>query len=118
MRFSARTGSGFEFTNPDGTPLHPAAVTDTFELTAYLVGLPPIRMHDLRHGAARSGAARTAEGVAPAPGARRSGTRPSRSRPGECWPRCARTRPGNTDRVHPGRISADAGLGWARLADW
>jgi integrase len=46
------TDSGFEFTNPDGTPLHPAAVTDTFEMLAYLAGLPPIRLHDLRHGAA------------------------------------------------------------------
>lgn len=46
------TDSGYEFTNPDGTPLHPAAVTDTFELLAYLAGLPPIRLHDLRHGAA------------------------------------------------------------------
>jgi integrase len=46
------TDSGFEFTNPDGTPLHPATVTDAFELIAYLAGLPPIRLHDLRHGAA------------------------------------------------------------------
>jgi len=46
------TDSGFEFTNPDGTPLHPAAVTDMFEQIAYLAGLPPIRLHDLRHGAA------------------------------------------------------------------
>jgi len=46
------TESGFEFTNPDGTPLHPAAVTDAFEQIAYLAGLPPIRLHDLRHGAA------------------------------------------------------------------
>ncbi len=46
------TSTGFEFTNPDGTPLHPAAVTDAFELLAYLAGLPPIRLHDLRHGAA------------------------------------------------------------------
>jgi len=46
------TDSGFEFTNPDGTPLHPAAVTDAFEQLAYLAGLPPIRLHDLRHGAA------------------------------------------------------------------
>jgi integrase len=44
--------SGFEFTNPDGTSLHPAAVTDAFEQIAYLAGLPPIRLHDLRHGAA------------------------------------------------------------------
>ena len=44
--------SGFEFANPDGSPLHPAAVTATFEQIAYLAGLPPIRLHDLRHGAA------------------------------------------------------------------
>jgi integrase len=44
--------TGFEFTSPDGTPLHPAAVTDAFEMLAYLAGLPPIRLHDLRHGAA------------------------------------------------------------------
>jgi hypothetical protein len=31
-----------------GTVLHPAAVTDAFELIAYLAGLPPIRLHDLR----------------------------------------------------------------------
>src|ERR1039457_3400422 len=48
----AWTESGFEFTNPDGTPLHPAAVTDMFEQIAYLAGLPPIRLHDLGHGAA------------------------------------------------------------------
>jgi integrase len=46
------TGPEFEFANPDGTPLHPAAVTGLFELLAYLAGLPPIRLHDLRHGAA------------------------------------------------------------------
>ncbi len=44
--------SGFEFTSPDGSPLHPAAVTATFEQIAHLAGLPPIRLHDLRHGAA------------------------------------------------------------------
>ena len=48
----AWTDSGFEFTNPDGSPLHPAAVTDMFEQIAYLAVLPPIRLHDLRHGAA------------------------------------------------------------------
>jgi len=46
------TGSGFEFTDQLGGPLHPAAVTDMFHLLAYLAGLPPIRLHDLRHGAA------------------------------------------------------------------
>ena len=45
-------GPEVEFTSPDGTPLHPAAVTGAFEQLAYLAGLPPIRLHDLRHGAA------------------------------------------------------------------
>lgn len=45
-------GSGFEFTTETGAPLHPAAVTATFEQLAYLAGLPPVRLHDLRHGAA------------------------------------------------------------------
>ena len=44
--------SGFEFTDELGNPLHPATVTDMFHLLAYLAGLPPIRLHDLRHGAA------------------------------------------------------------------
>jgi integrase len=47
----------FEFTSEDGTPLHPASVTALFEMLAYLAGLPPIRLHDLRHGAATSLAA-------------------------------------------------------------
>ncbi|HEY1915842.1 MAG TPA: tyrosine-type recombinase/integrase [Streptosporangiaceae bacterium] len=48
----AWAGSGFEFTDELGNPLHPAAVTGMFQLIAYLAGLPPIRLHDLRHGAA------------------------------------------------------------------
>jgi len=48
----AWTGSGFEFTDKLGNPLHPAAVTSAFHMLAYLAGLPPIRLHDLRHGAA------------------------------------------------------------------
>ena len=44
--------SGFEFTDELGNPLHPAAVTAVFHMLAYLAGLPPIRLHDLRHGAA------------------------------------------------------------------
>jgi integrase len=48
----AWTDSGFEFTDELGSPLHPAAVTDMFQLIAYLTGLPPVRLHDLRHGAA------------------------------------------------------------------
>jgi len=44
--------AGFEFTTETGEPLHPAAVTAAFEQIACLAGLPPIRLHDLRHGAA------------------------------------------------------------------
>ena len=45
-------GSGFEFTDEHGAPLHPADVTCAFHVIAYLAGLPPVRLHDLRHGAA------------------------------------------------------------------
>jgi integrase len=44
--------SGFEFTDEHGGPLHPADVTYAFHMIAYLAGLPPVRLHDLRHGAA------------------------------------------------------------------
>lgn len=40
------------FTEPDGSPLHPADVTDHFRELAEQAGLPPIRLDDLRHGAA------------------------------------------------------------------
>ncbi len=40
------------FTEPDGSPLHPADVTARFQELAREAGLPPIRLHDLRHGAA------------------------------------------------------------------
>jgi integrase len=44
--------TGFVFTQPDGDRLHPQHVSDQFLWLAYLAGLPPIRLHDLRHGAA------------------------------------------------------------------
>ncbi len=44
--------SGLLFTEPDGSPLHPADVTNTFKHLVAEAGLPPIRLHDLRHGAA------------------------------------------------------------------
>ncbi|MFB9307515.1 tyrosine-type recombinase/integrase, partial [Kibdelosporangium philippinense] len=43
---------GLMFTEPDGSALHPADVTDVFQFLAAQAGLPPIRLHDLRHGAA------------------------------------------------------------------
>ncbi|SEH02425.1 Site-specific recombinase XerD [Nonomuraea solani] len=44
--------SGFVFTDEIGRPLHPQHVTDRFYWLCYQAGLPPIRLHDLRHGAA------------------------------------------------------------------
>jgi integrase len=41
--------SGLVFTNPDGSPLHPAKVTDAFHDLAAAAELPPVRLHDLRH---------------------------------------------------------------------
>jgi integrase len=44
--------SGFVFTDEIGQPLHPQHVSDHFYRLAYETGLPPVRLHDLRHGAA------------------------------------------------------------------
>ncbi|MFE0025104.1 tyrosine recombinase XerC [Amycolatopsis sp. NPDC059021] len=44
--------SGMVVTEPDGTPVHPAKVTDAFYELAEAAGLPPVRLHDLRHAAA------------------------------------------------------------------
>lgn len=44
--------TGLVFTGRDGSPLHPARVTDLFARLAREAGLPPIRLHDLRHGTA------------------------------------------------------------------
>jgi hypothetical protein len=44
--------SGRIFTREDGAALHPADVTKHFNELVAASGLPPIRLHDLRHGAA------------------------------------------------------------------
>ncbi|MCT9933895.1 site-specific integrase [Planotetraspora sp. A-T 1434] len=44
--------SGFVFTDEHGRPLHPQHVSDQFSWLCYEAELPPIRLHDLRHGAA------------------------------------------------------------------
>ncbi len=44
--------AGLVFTREDGSPLHPDLVTDTFARLSQRAGLPPIRLHDLRHTAA------------------------------------------------------------------
>jgi integrase len=43
--------TGLVFTREDGSGVHPAAVTDIFQSIAGSAGLPPIRLHDLRHTA-------------------------------------------------------------------
>jgi integrase len=40
------------FTRRDGSELHPAWITKYFNQLVANLGLPPIRLHDLRHGAA------------------------------------------------------------------
>ena len=42
--------SGLVFTRENGEPLHPDALTDTFEKLAFAAGLPPVQLHGLRHG--------------------------------------------------------------------
>ncbi|TGB05756.1 site-specific integrase [Streptomyces sp. MZ04] len=49
---SAWVDTGVLFTQEDGSWLHPGKVTDLFERLVATSGLPPIRLHDLRHGAA------------------------------------------------------------------
>jgi integrase len=41
--------SGYCFTNPDGTPIHPQRFSDWFHQRAEAAGLPRIRLHDIRH---------------------------------------------------------------------
>ncbi|GGV45146.1 site-specific integrase [Actinomadura cremea] len=48
----AWTETGYVFTTPTGQPLRPNEVTEQFEQLSMETGLPPIRLHDLRHGAA------------------------------------------------------------------
>jgi len=49
---SAWVETGMVFTQEDGSWIHPGKVTDLFERLVAASGLPPIRLHDLRHGAA------------------------------------------------------------------
>ncbi len=41
--------SGFVFAKPDGSPLHPDYMSQTFERVLKKMDLPRIRLHDLRH---------------------------------------------------------------------
>ncbi len=49
---NAWVDSGLVFTDTDGSPLHPATISTRFRELNTNAGLPPIRLHDLRHGAA------------------------------------------------------------------
>jgi integrase len=44
--------SGRVFTREDGTPLRPEWISEHFAVLVRRAGLPPIRLHDLRHGSA------------------------------------------------------------------
>ena len=44
--------SGRVFTREDGAPLRAGQISEHFELLVGKAGLPPVRFHDLRHGAA------------------------------------------------------------------
>jgi integrase len=44
--------TGYVFTRPDGQPYHPNYFTHRLQYLIKQCGLPPVRLHDLRHGAA------------------------------------------------------------------
>jgi hypothetical protein len=44
--------SGYVFTNRNGTPIAVGTLTHTFQQLIAEHGVPPVRLHDLRHGAA------------------------------------------------------------------
>jgi len=44
--------TGYVFTNRRGAPLHPGFLTHRIAALIAAAGLPPVRLHDLRHGAA------------------------------------------------------------------
>jgi integrase len=47
-----RNPHGYLFTHPDGRPIRPDWLTHLFHALVRKLGLPPVRLHDLRHGAA------------------------------------------------------------------
>ena len=44
--------TGYFFVRPDGQPWHPQTISDRFDHLVATSGLPPVRLHDLRHCAA------------------------------------------------------------------
>jgi integrase len=55
-----RADSGYVFTRTDGAPINPNYATTRFRKLIQCAGPPPVRLHDLRHGAGcRCGPTRT-----------------------------------------------------------
>ena len=52
LRELGAADTGFVFTDTVGSPLVPAKLSDNFRRLIKASGLPPVRFHDLRHGAA------------------------------------------------------------------
>jgi integrase len=49
---TGRNPHGYLFTHPDGRPVRPDWLSHRFRALVRKLGLPPVRLHDLRHGAA------------------------------------------------------------------
>jgi integrase len=78
------TDSGQVVTTEDGRPFHPETLSGLFVRQAKRAGLPPIRLHDLRHSVASILLAR---GVHPIGGQRDAGPRDHRAHTGHLQPR-------------------------------
>ena len=49
MATGRRGGDGYVFAKPDGSPIHPDLISQTFERAVAKLDVPSIRLHDLRH---------------------------------------------------------------------
>ena len=49
MATGQRSDDGYVFAKPDGSPIHPDLISQTFERAVAKLDVPRIRLHDLRH---------------------------------------------------------------------
>ena len=49
MATGRRSGDGYVFAKPDGSPIHPDYISQTFRRAVAKLDVPRIRLHDLRH---------------------------------------------------------------------
>lgn len=49
MATGQRSDDGYVFAKPDGSPIHPDPISQTFERAVAKLYVPRIRLHDLRH---------------------------------------------------------------------